>query len=82
MKERQVQIPENLMAKLISYFLILDQPTEELHEAIVKQLDQKVDSLINHDLYTKYKTGATEQEREKARKEYLDRIGIHPDWRW
>jgi uncharacterized protein YnzC (UPF0291/DUF896 family) len=53
-----------------------------LHNSIVEELDQKVDKLINHDLYSKYKTGATEEEREKARQEYLDRIGMRSSFRW
>ena len=35
-----------------------------------------------HELYEKYKTAPSEEEREKARQEYLDRRGVHPDFRW
>ena len=49
---------------------------------ITKELQQKFDSIINRNLYTKYKTAPTEEEKEKARQEYLDRKGIHSSFRW
>jgi hypothetical protein len=51
-------------------------------EKIVEELQQKLDSVINRNLYTKYKTAITEEEKEKARQEYLDRKGIHSNFRW
>jgi hypothetical protein len=38
--------------------------------------------MVNHEIYSKSKTASTEEEREKSRQEYLDRVGIHPDFRW
>lgn len=38
--------------------------------------------LVRRDLYTKYKTAATQSEREKARKAYLDKIGMHQNFKW
>ena len=38
----------------------------------------KIDMLAKHQIYTKSKTAATEEEREKSRKEYLDLVGMHP----
>ena len=51
-------------------------------EKIAEGLQQKLDSVINRNLYTKYKTAITEEEKEKARQEYLDRKGIHSNFRW
>ncbi len=34
------------------------------------------------DLYGKFKTAPTEEERERARKEYLDRRGVQESFRW
>lgn len=45
-------------------------------------LDEKLNKLVEHELYTKYKTAPTEEEREKARQEFLDKKGIHQDFRW
>lgn len=41
-------------------------------EEIRQGLEKKMDSLAQHELYGKYKTAPTQEEREKARQEYLD----------
>ena len=33
-------------------------------------------------VYTKYKTAPNEEEREKARQEYLEKVGMHRNFRW
>ena len=76
---KQVQISEDLFLLLIQYH-IFECYNEE--EKIVEELQQKFDSIINRNLYTKYKTAPTEEEKENARKEYLDRKGIHSSLRW
>ena len=80
MREKQVQIPLKTLFSLLNYFLV--EPREEDRIAIEKALNDKLEALIRHDLYTKSKTLPTEEEREKARQEYLDRIGMHRDFRW
>jgi hypothetical protein len=74
---KQVQISEDLFLSLIKYH-ILEYYNEE--EKIAEGLQQKLDSVINQNLYTKYKTALTEEE--KAREEYLDRKGIHSSFQW
>jgi len=76
---KQVQISEDLFLSLIKYH-ILGYYNEE--EKIVNQLNEKLDRMVNRNLYTKYKTAPTEEEKEKARQEYLDRKGIHSSFRW
>ena len=76
---KQVQISEDLFLSLIKYH-ILEYHNDE--EKIVKELKEKYDSIINRNLYTIYKTAPTEEEKEKARQEYLDRKGIHSSFRW
>lgn len=78
-----VQISEELFVNLVKYHLCgLNTWEDDLNQPIEKALQEKLDSMINRDLYTKYKTGATPEEREKARQEYLDRKGIPNDFRW
>lgn len=79
-KEKQIQISQDLFLNLVKYHLV--SPSEELQKAIEKGLETKIDSMVKHELYTKYKTSDTEVDRERARQEYLDKIGIHPDFRW
>lgn len=76
---KQVQISDDLFLLLIKYH-ILECHNDE--EKIVKMLKEKYDSIVNRNLYTRYKTAPTEEEKEKARQEYLDRKGIHSSFRW
>ena len=43
---------------------------------------KKLDRMVMRDLYGKFKTAPTEEERERARKEYLDRRGVPESFRW
>ena len=45
-------------------------------------LEKKLDSLVQHELYGKYKTALTQEEQGKARQEYLDRRGVPDSFRW
>ena len=55
---------------------------EEYLPEIEKALTEKLDSMVKRQLYTTFKTAPTEEEREKARQEYLDKCGIHENFRW
>ena len=81
-KEKQIQIPEKLFTLMAAYILEEDLRTNENYKIIEKGIFDKIDRQIEHDLYTKYKTAPTDQQKEEARKEYLDRKGIHPSFRW
>ena len=49
---------------------------------IKKGLEEKMEAMVRRDLYTKYKTAPPEEEREKARQEYLEKVGMHRSFRW
>ena len=76
---KNVQISEELFIAIMRYFM-LEQ--EELLPQIKQGLEKKLDAMVMRELYTKYKTAPTEEEREKARQEYLDKVGMHRDFRW
>lgn len=38
--------------------------------------------MFQHECFTRYKTAATEAEREQARQRYLESIGMPADFRW
>ena len=76
---KQVQIPQELFVQLIHYHLMEDGSHED---AIRAGLEKKLDALVLRELYEKSKTAPTEEEREKARQEYLDRRGISDSFRW
>ena len=74
--KKNVQIPYELFADILKYHLL---ELDGFEEKIKKGLEQKLDALVNQELYKKYKT---EEEREAARKEYLDRKGVPENFRW
>ena len=76
---KNVQIPEELFIALMKYHLL---EIEEVRPEIKKRLMDKLDSISMRLLYSKYKTAPTEEEKEKARKEYLDKRGVPDSFRW
>ena len=67
---KQIQIPEELFILLMKYHLL---DMEEAQPEIKKGLMDKMDSITMRLLFSQYKTAPTEDEKRKARQEYLDR---------
>lgn len=76
---KNVQIPYELFVTLVLYHL---NDEDDFDEDIRKGLEQKLDTMLNHQLYSQYKTAPTEEQREQARQEYLDRRGVPESYRW
>ena len=76
---KNVQIPYELFVSLLRYHLMED---DDCLNEIRQGLEQKLDALVRHELYTKYKTAPSAEKREQARQAYLDRRGVFPDFRW
>lgn len=76
---KQIQIPEELFILLIKYHLL---DMEEEQSEIKKGLMDKMDSITMRLLYSKYKIAPTEEEKQKARQEYLDKRGVPESFRW
>ena len=76
---KNIQNSEELFFALLKYHLFeIDDALPE----IKKGLEDKLEAMVRRDLYTKYKTAPTEEERDKARQEYLEKVGMHRDFRW
>ena len=75
---KQIQIPEQLFMELVKFHLL---DMEENFPNIKQGLEMMLDALVMRVLYYKYKTAPTEEEREQARKEYLDRRGVSDKFR-
>ena len=69
---KNVQIPYDLFIELLHYHLVQE---DDYAEDIRRSLEEKLDAMVRHELYVKYKTAPTEEEREQARLEYLNRRG-------
>ena len=76
---KNIQIPEELFIALMKYHLL---DIEEVQPEIKKGLMDKMDSISMRLLYSKYKTAPTEEEKQKARREYLDKRGVPDSFRW
>ena len=78
-KMGNVQISQELFMQLLRFHLIEDESCEK---EIKKELEKKLDKMVMRDLFGKSKTAPTEEERERAKKEYLDRRGVPESFRW
>ena len=76
---KTVQIPYDLFLDLAMYHL---RGEDAYEEEIRHSLEQKLDAMLNRQLYSRYKTAPTEAEREQARQEYLDRRGVPQSYPW
>lgn len=78
---KYIQISESLFSALVKYHL-LEIEQENISLEIKKGLEEKLETIVRRELYTKYKTAPTEEEREKARQEYLEKVGIQKKFQW
>mgnify|MGYP006875292348 CR=1 FL=1 len=76
---KNVQISQKLFMQLLRFHLMEDGSCEK---EIKIELEKKLDKMVMRDLFGKSKTASTEEEREQARKEYLDRRGVSEKFRW
>ena len=76
---KNVQIPYDLFLALLQYHLMMD---DDYEDEIRHGLEQKLEAIVRHELYDKYKTALTPEEREEARQRYLDERGVPQSYRW
>lgn len=76
---KNVQIPYDLFLALIQFHLMDNMDAED---QIREGLEDKMDAMVRRQLYTDSKTAPTEEQKEKARQEYLDRAGVKAEFRW
>lgn len=78
-RPKSVNIDYELFISLLRFHLgdCLDEQS-----TIINSLNAKLDKMIDHDLYTKFKTSPSLEDRERARQEYLNRKGIPESFRY
>jgi len=76
---KSVNISVVLFFYLYDYFIYGDVSK---HDEITARLKEKMNRMQLRKLYSDSKTAETEAEREVARKEYLDRVGVPEDFRY
>ena len=75
---KRVQISRELFFNLIRFHFAGEF---EVEENIKNELQEKVNSMAMREHYTQYKTASTEEEREAARKKYLDERDVPKGYR-
>jgi len=71
-KEAGIIISTSLFKKLIQYHVLKLENSSALEQEIEKELEAKLHKVVQHELYTQYKTAPTEEEREEAYIKYLN----------
>lgn len=75
----KVQISQELFLVLVKYHLL---EMNEDEEQIKKELKEKLDAMTKRQIYSRYKTALREEDRMKAREEYLELVGMSQSFRW
>ena len=78
---KNIQIPEDLFFNLCDFFLRDQSDDQTLTADIKAALNIKLDKIINHKLFSRYKTAPSGADRELARKAYLDKRGVPDSFR-
>ena len=76
---KSVNISVVLFFYLYDYFVYGDVSK---HDEITARLKEKMNRMQLRKLYSDSKTAESEEEREAARNEYLDRVGVPEDFRY
>lgn len=84
---KNVQIPEDLFFSLCRFHLLADQldadDEEELAQEIQNGLKSKLEAMQRRAAYSAYKDRSlSPADREAARQQYLDLVGMLPGFRW
>lgn len=80
--QKNIQIPMDLFLQLVRYHYLNDTDPE-LPVTIKKGIEDKLEAIIRHQIYSDSKNKAiSPEEREKARQRYLDRVGVRDSFRW
>ena len=74
----QVQIDKDLFFDLYDY--IVEREDLESIE-LCQRMQDKINKMIDRELFSRYKRAATPEERESYRRQYLDRRGVPQSFR-
>lgn len=79
-KKKNVTIPEELFIDLVKYFLAdIRWDEDRIRSGLQDEIGSNGET---GNCIPRYKTAGTPEEREKARQEYLEKVGIPENFRW
>ena len=81
-RPKNIQIEYSFFLDLISYAFMHEDAADPAYQRINTAFRRKLEAMERHHLYSLYKSGATEDIRQKAREEYLEAIGLRDSLRW
>ena len=67
---------------MVEYIFDHYDPEDTRFRKIKYGVEAKQEAMDRHNVYTAYKMNADLEIKEIARQIYLDKAGIHPDFRW
>lgn len=79
---RNIMIDFGLFTDMVRFVLDHGDLDDYDYNLIMDRVQDKIEALVRRDLYSKYKSGATAEERSAARREYLEEIGLSDPFRW
>ena len=81
-KPRTVKLDFDLFKDLYVYAYRHSDADDLQYRRLAAGVQKKLRAMLHHDLYSIYITGASEEERKRARDLYLGSIGLSDDFRW
>ena len=81
-RPRNILLDYDLFVDLYVYACRHSEQDDLQFRRLCAGVRRKLEAMMRHDLYSLYKTGANEETRAKARREYLDAIGLSDSFRW
>lgn len=79
---KHVSIEFKLFALLVNYFHNHQDQNDETYVEIEDLINDKLNALYRHDVYTTYKSDKSPYIKSLARNEYLRLIGLKNDFKW
>ncbi len=81
-RPRNILLDYDLFVDLYVYACRHAEPDDLQYKRLFAGVKCKLEAMMRHDLYSLYKSGANEEIRDNARREYLDAIGLLDSFRW
>ena len=81
-RRKQIQLNIDFFMDLYVYACRHGDPNDPQYKRICICAREKIDAMLRRDLYSLYKSGASEEARKNARRKYLDAIGLQDSFQW
>ena len=82
---KNITIPYDLFTDISKYIITVEnggQPVSDLRDKVIDGISDKYKKIAEHELYTRYKTAQTPEEKQRLKEQYCDAKGIPDCFRW